>query len=366
MASRILIAPDKFKGSLTALEAAEAIARGFRESEPDAVLDLCPIADGGEGFMATIAGAMKGRWVEVDAVDALERSIRSRYFLAETGEGPVAVIEMAETAGMWRLSREELNPVRATTRGVGIQMADAIRNQSVARIVVGLGGSATNDGGCGMAAELGVRFCNDRGAMIDPLPIHMEQVQSVDRCEMLALPPVMVACDVDNPLLGPSGATAVFSAQKGAGEEDQVALERGLTHLVSIAAAVEEAAIPGAGAAGGLGFGLVCFAGAKLVPGFDLVADLLGLDARIERADLIVTGEGSLDFQSLGGKAPVALARRANGLGKRTLACCGRVDQQLRDSGIFDRVMSLTDTGLSESELMRDAGELLTRLVEAG
>ena len=285
MNRRILIAPDKFKGSLSAPEAVSAIAEGIRQLDPTAELDLCPIADGGEGFMEAVAKALSARWVRCPAVDALGREVESRYVLADTEDGPVAVIEMAETAGLWRLDEDERNPQEATTRGVGMQMVHAVREHAVARIILGLGGSATNDGGCGMAAELGVEFLDKEGREVDPQPSKLELIHDLDFGKKIELPEVTAACDVDNPLLGESGATAVFSAQKGATDAMKLSLEKALAHLVEVSGGDEPAATPGAGAAGGLGFGLLHFAGARLVSGFDLLAGLLDLESRIQAAE---------------------------------------------------------------------------------
>ncbi len=363
MPRRILIAPDKFKGSLTALEAAQAMAEGVRDIEPDAEIDLCPIADGGEGFMEALQPALDGRWVDTPAVDARGRPISSRYLLADTEDGPVAVIEMAATAGIARLAGNERDPLTATTRGVGMQVADAVGKHGVTRIVLGLGGSATNDGGCGLAAALGVRFLDADGKEVDPIPAHLGRVTRIDDSQRPELPPVTVACDVDNPLLGPRGATAVFSPQKGATPADQQILEAALTRLVELADAEKAATTAGAGAAGGLGFGLLHFAQAKLVPGFDLLADLLDFDQRIAKADLILTGEGSLDAQSLGGKGPVALARRAAGI--PVLAFCGAADDAIRSSGLFTHIGALADSGKALDELIRCAAPLLREQVRA-
>jgi glycerate kinase len=359
MARRILIAPDKFKGSLTALEAAEAMAAGVRDAEPDAHIELCPIADGGEGFMEALQPALDGRWIETPAVDARGREIASRYLLADTPDGPLAVIEMAATAGIARLSPDERDPLTATTRGVGLQLADAVQHHGATRIVLGLGGSATNDGGAGLAAALGYRFLDADGRAIDPLPANLGRIARIDGSGRIALPRVTVACDVDNPLLGPHGATAVFSPQKGASPGDRRKLEAALDHLVHLTAAREAAARPGAGAAGGLGFGLLHFANAELVPGFDLLAELLDFDRRIAAADLILTGEGSLDAQSLGGKGPVALARRAAARGIAVVAFCGIADDSVRRSGLFRSVHSLEETGRSIEACMRLAASLI-------
>lgn len=363
MPRKFLIAPDKFKGSLTACEAAAAMAEGIRRRHPDAELDVCPIADGGEGFMETLIGTLNGRWITCPAVDPLGRPIESRYVLAETPRGRVAVMEMAEASGLWRLSPEERDPLRTTTRGTGLQMAHAISEHSVSRIILGIGGSATNDGGCGMAAALGMRFLSERSQAIDPLPCNLADLHEVDFRVDNPLPEIIAACDVDNPLLGPRGATAIFSPQKGASPADQIVLESALTHLVHISGGGDAAGTPGAGAAGGLGFGLLHFAHARLVSGFDLLADVLNLKHRIAAADHVLTGEGSLDHQSLGGKGPVALARLAAQLGVPVTGFCGIADDEARRSPLFRSLHALSDKGLPLDTLIRDAFPLLTERV---
>ena len=363
MSRRILIAPDKFKGSLTAPQAAAAIAVGVAQIDPSIECDICPIADGGEGFMESLAAAMKGRWVTCPAVDALGREIESRYVVAETAGGPVAVLEMAEAAGLWRLKADERNPLIATTRGVGMQMAHAVSEHSVARIILGLGGSATNDGGCGRASAIGVRFLDGEEREVDPLPVNLQGVRRIDCAKRMVLPEITAACDVDNPLLGMTGATTVFSAQKGATDEARLLLEAALTRLVQVSGGDATADVSGAGAAGGLGFGLLQFAEASLVSGFDLLAGLTDLESRVRAVDHVVTGEGSIDFQSLSGKGPVALARMARLHGIAVTGFCGMSDQVARESGVFDSLHALADSGLPLEKLIRNAGPLLTETV---
>ncbi|MES2657765.1 MAG: glycerate kinase [Verrucomicrobiota bacterium] len=363
MARRFLIAPDKFKGSLSAPEAAAAIAEGLRRREPDALIDVCPIADGGEGFMETLAATLDGKWISCPAVDALGRAIESRYVLANTPEGPTAVMEMAETAGLWRLATKERNPSITTTKGVGMQMSHAISQHAVNRIILGIGGSATNDGGSGMAAALGIDFLNANDEPTEPNPSNLMDIRHIDGNFRIALPEIIAACDVDNPLLGERGATAVFSAQKGSTEDTRISLEAALAHLVKVSGGEDAALIPGAGAAGGLGFGLLHFAKAKLISGFDLLAGLLDLESRIKMADHVITGEGSIDHQSLSGKGPVALAKLATSLSVPVTGFCGMADQQARDSGIFQSLHALADSGLPLETLISQAGPLLTEMV---
>lgn len=361
MPRRFLIAPDKFKGSLTAPEAAAAIAEGIRRIHPDAELDICPIADGGEGFMETLASTLHGTWIPCPAVDPLGREIESRYVLADTPQGLTAILEMAETAGLWRLHADERDPLHATTRGVGMQIAHAISRHAVTRIILGLGGSATNDGGCGMAAALGIRFFGAEETL--PVPSNLTRCRQIDFQSRITLPEIIAACDVDNPLLGERGATAIFSGQKGATPQDKQALEAALAHLVTVSSGEASASMPGSGAAGGLGFGLLHFAGAGLVPGFDLLASLLDLESRITAADHVITGEGSIDHQSLGGKGPVALARLAQAMGIPVTGYCGLADEEARSSGFFKSLHALADSGLPQEILIAQAGPLLTEMV---
>lgn len=363
MSRRILIAPDKFKGSLTSPEAAAAIAEGIRRIDPEAELDICPIADGGEGFMETLISTLAGKWIPCPAVDALGREIESRYVLAQTAEGPTAILEMAETAGLWRIAEDERNPLQTTTRGVGMQIDHAISQHDVRRIILGLGGSATNDGGCGMASALGIDFLSKSGSSISPVPANLTDVSQIDLTSRVALPEIIAACDVDNPLLGKRGATAVFSKQKGASETDLPILEAALQHLVQLSQGEIAALKPGAGAAGGLGFGLLHFTDARLISGFDLLADLLDLEKRIQAADHVITGEGSIDHQSLGGKGPVALARMAKSLGKPVTGYCGVADDEVRHSDVFTNLHALADSGLPLESLMSQAASLLTEMV---
>lgn len=364
---RILIACDKFKGSLDAAGACAAIGRGLASRWPAALIECCPIADGGEGFAAALAVPLGGRWIECEARDALDRPIRARYVLAAQEDGPLAVMEMAEASGLWRIAPGERNILKAHTYGTGMMMRHAATVSGAARIVLGIGGSATNDGGAGMAAALGVGLLDAAGSPLPPEPgLLAERLARVDFTHRISLPPVTAACDVASPLLGPAGATRVFGPQKGADETTMPVLEKALAALARSSGAEELASTPGAGAAGGLGFGLLRFADAALVPGFDLLAEITGLAARIAAADLIITGEGSLDGQSLEGKGPVGIARMAKAQGKPVWALCGRADAAAASCGLFDRIIELRATGLPLDQLMTRAGELLERLAAAG
>ena len=363
-AMRVLIACDKFKGTLSAPEACAAIARGLRRHRPDAQIEECPIADGGEGFATALAGPLGGHWVEAPVHDALGRPITARYLVAEIDGVITAVMEMAEASGLWRIAPDERDILRSDTRGTGEMIRHAIGSSGARKIVLGIGGSATNDGGAGMAAELGVRFLDAEGRSLSPAPaVLAERLRKVDMSGRRPLPPMLVACDVDNPLLGPCGATRVFGPQKGADETTLPVLEKALEKIMCCSGGELASTHPGAGAAGGLGFGLLHFAGAEIVPGFDLLAALTGLEQRVRAADLVVTGEGSLDAQTLSGKGPIGVARLARKFGKPVWALCGRADQTARDSGWFDRICDLaTATGQPDNILFSQAARLLEEI----
>lgn len=350
---RVLIACDKFKGSLDALGVAEAIAAGLPEEWGKT---LCPIADGGEGFVDAMLAGSGGRKVSAATVDALGRSCEAGYGIA----GDDAFIEMSAASGLWRIEEHERNPRMASTYGTGLLIRHAAEVSGAKRIFVGIGGSATNDGGAGMAAALGVRFLQD-GKELDPWPDSLVGLTEVDISERMDLPEIVVACDVDNPLCGERGASVVFGPQKGAGVDDVVFLDGVLARLAEISGGREEAMVPGAGAAGGLGFGLMRFAGARLVPGFDLVAEALDLKSKFAGADLVITGEGSLDFQTLGGKGPAGIASIAREAGVPVMAVAGRAEDQAK--ALFDEVLSLEVFGLPKEESIARAAELVERVV---
>jgi glycerate kinase len=353
---RSLIACDKFKGSLSAIDACLAVQRGLGEAWDG---DICPIADGGEGFVDTMITALRGEKITAPAHDALGRGISAEYGIARRGGQTIAIIEMAAASGMWRIDPLERDVMRASTFGTGELMLHAIENHQVDQIIVGLGGSATNDGGTGMAAALGVRFFAADDHLLDPVPESLRRLARVDFSQRIALPPVQVACDVENPLCGERGASAVYGPQKGASPAQVEELDRWLRHLTQVTDAEVHAHTPGAGAAGGLGFGLLTFADAHLVSGFSLVAQVCDLQQRIAAADLVITGEGSLDAQSLSGKGPVGIARLCRELGVPCVAVAGACGEEITASGLFHHAIALSSLGLPLSETMGRAAELL-------
>ena len=361
---RILIAPDKFKGSLSALAAAEAIARGFRTVWPSATMDLAPIADGGEGFAEALAAALGGDWVNVRSVDAIGRPIDARY--AWLSEKKLAVIEMSEASGLWRIAPEEREPLRADTFGTGVLLADAMA-RGAARVLIGLGGSATTDGGAGLARALGYRFLNSDGKATQPTPETLNLLSQIERPSGLRLPEVIAACDVQNPLLGTRGAARVYGPQKGAGPELVEMLERAISRLADVCTSSfgkDHRDIPGAGAAGGLGFGLLTFCDASIRPGFDIIAETVRLGDRIAAADLVVTGEGRLDDQTLEGKGPAGIAALARKAGKRVIGFGGSITDAAERAGLFDMLVPIAN-GLPLADAMRDAAMLLERASES-
>jgi glycerate kinase len=358
---RLLIAPDKFKGSLTALAAAQAIARGFRAVYPEAQVDLAPIADGGEGFTAALTAALGAQWISRTTEDALGRPIEARYAWMEAEK--LAILDMSEASGLWRLKPAERHPLSATTRGTGLLLRDAIE-RGARRVLLGLGGSATTDGGAGLAQALGYRFLNDAGGEFVPQPGTLARLDGIEPPAVLALPEIIAACDVQNPLLGERGAARVYGPQKGANPQTVEALEFAMRRLADVCAKSLDGDFrdtPGAGAAGGLGFGLLTFCKAGIRPGFDIVAETMRLDERIAAADLVITGEGRLDDQTLDGKGPAGVALRARAAGKPVIAFGGAVTEAAERAGIFDALIPIPTHPMPLEEAMAGAESLLER-----
>jgi glycerate kinase len=333
---RVLIAPDKFKGSLSAREAAAAIAEGLGQF-PGITCDLCPVADGGEGF----ADALAARVERIGYI----RDPLGRLVTAGCGwlDGETAVIEMSDASGMHRLKPGERNPWETSTFGTGQLIRHAVAG-GASHVLVGLGGSATNDAGAGMAAALGWQFLTSDGEPMDPRPANFLAIERIEPPEEESLPRVTAACDVRNPLLGPRGASRVYARQKGADDRMIEHLEMAVDHLAGLVAeqmGIDHRELPGAGAAGGLGYGLATFCGAELQPGFTIAASALRLEERIAASDLVITGEGRLDSQTLYGKAPAEVARLAKAHGKPVALVCGQCEPGSEAAKWFDFVISL-------------------------
>lgn len=361
---RILVAMDKFKGSLTAAEAGAAIIRGLRAVLPSAKFDLCPIADGGEGTVAAVVAALGGSWVTVRVHDAIGREIEAEYGIVSRCGKLEAVMEMSAASGLAQVSDQPLNPDSASTYGTGEMMRDALR-RNVSRITIGIGGSATNDGGMGMAAALGFQFLDADGRPVARLPADFESVRSIRRSS-LPMCEVLAACDVRNPLLGPTGATAVYGPQKGVRDipRFESRLER-LADMVRRDLGADCRDVPGAGAAGGLGFGLMSFCNARLLPGFDLVAEITGLHERMKAAALVITGEGRLDGQTLHGKGPAGIAAMAGSLGKPVIGIAGVIEPSQALNGQFDLLLQCKPQSMPVAEAMKSGAKLLEEKVVA-
>jgi glycerate kinase len=373
---KILIAPDSFKDCLSAMEVAAALEQGIRKIMPDAKCTLLPLADGGEGTVDSVTDATGGRLVRLQVADPLMRKVDSFYGI--TGDGGTAVIEMAAASGIELLKAGERDPWITSTYGTGQLIKDAL-DRGVSKILLGIGGSATNDGGTGMALALGVQFRGKDGMLDVRGGGTLSEVQDIIMDGLdprISVTEITVACDVDNPLTGPKGASAVYGPQKGADADMVDKLDGNLMHLANLirdqlGKDIEE--VPGAGAAGGLGAGLMAFLDARLVGGFDMIARVVGLEEKLRDADLVITGEGKLDKQTRFGKTPWGVARMAKQHGLPVIAVAGTLDQ---DAGLlyehgFDLLMPIQErpgdleTSLKEGEmLLTRTGERLARLLK--
>jgi glycerate kinase len=325
---RVLVAPDKFKGTLSAEQAARAIAAGWLQAVPDATMDVVPMADGGDGTLEAMVAALGGELRRVEVSGPLGDRVEAQYAFVP---GRIAVIEMARASGLGLLSPGRRDPKRTSSRGTGELILAACR-EGAESILVGIGGSATNDAGAGMAQALGVRLIDEQGRDIPQGGsglLHLARIDTSGLDPAVRRARVTVATDVNNPLVGPSGASAVYGPQKGATPEDVLLLDHALGHFAAVVyrdLGVDLRHVPGAGAAGGLGAGLIAFLGARLRPGVDVVMDAVGLPARLDAADVAVTGEGKFDQQTLHGKAPAGVLRAAADRGVPAIVLCGELE----------------------------------------
>ena len=333
---RILLAPDSFKGSATALEVCQAMREGIQEVERDAEVILSPMADGGEGTVENLAAAYDGKLIDICVTGPAGKQVNAEYAILPSG---VCIIEMAQAAGFTLLSEDERNPLRTTTYGVGQIIRDAL-GRGCRKFIIGLGGSATNDGGCGMAAALGYEFLDANGQEISfgggsLSDLHEIKKENVD--PRIKDVDFRVACDVRNPLCGINGASHVFGPQKGATEENVIVLDRNLSHLAEIIKRdlhKDVKDIPGAGAAGGLGAGTVAFLNARLQEGVKIISELLEVEEKIKNSDIVFTGEGKCDSQTLSGKAPFGIITLANRFDKPSVIIAGDVDPEMKNGCI--------------------------------
>jgi glycerate kinase len=367
---KIVVAPNSFKGSLSASQAAAAIARGVRQARPDAEVVEIPVADGGEGTVEALVSARQGTYRTVEVEGPLGDPVQATYGLVDGGA--TGVIELASASGLTLIPLDRRDPRRASTYGFG-QLLDTVRRHGVASMIAGIGGSATNDGGAGMAQALGYRLLDASGR---DLPRGGAALARLERIDSSGFDPgwrsisVMVACDVTNPLTGPQGASHVYGPQKGADEAAVLELDRALARLAEIVEremGKEVAEIPGAGAAGGAGAGLIAFLGARLLPGAPLVVEASGFDEALAGARLVITGEGRVDAQTAYGKAPGEVARRARASGIPVLLLAGSRGpgwESLSSMGV-DSIVTLAEDsdpgGHNLQVLMHDAASDLTR-----
>jgi glycerate kinase len=377
---RVLLAPDSFKGSLSSVDVAAALAEGWARARPGDNLVLAPLADGGEGTLAAIAQTGGWEWQECPAHDPLGRPLTARWLLS--ADGRRAAVELAEASGLSLLpDGEPRSPLAASTEGTG-EVLEAVLNAGVRHVLLGVGGSATTDGGAGLLHALGAWY---RGAAGGQLPGPVPDLAAVDLAALdprLAELELRIACDVTNPLLGEHGAAATYAPQKGAWPEDVTTLEAWLTHyadLLEKAAGTRAREIPGAGAAGGTSFGLLCLGprmrSLELVPGVGVVMEETGFEERLRTADLVITGEGRIDEQTAYGKTALGVAKRAAAADVPCLAIGGGVTPEGRATlasvgtlavPVLDQPMALEDAMSQAASLVAAAGERLARLVELG
>jgi glycerate kinase len=377
---KIVIAPDSFKESLTSLEVASEIETGLRRVWPDATYVKVPMADGGEGTVRSLVDATGGEIVQVEVSGPLGAKVLASYGLL--GDGKTAVIEMAEASGLPLVPRDQRDPLRASTFGTGELIADAIQ-RGVNEIILGIGGSATNDGGAGLAQALGIRFVNFGGALIGDRIAggDLDQVQAVDMSAVnpgLANIRINVACDVTNPLCGEKGASRVYGPQKGATPEMVERLDKNLEHFARVikrSIGADVADRPGAGAGGGIGAGLMAFTNAELKSGIELVVEATRLTEQMQGATLAVTGEGRVDFQTAFGKTPSGVAAAARKHGVPVVAIGGGLSDDA--SGVFEHgidgleaataaPMTLEAAFANARQNLQNAAERVARLIDIG
>lgn len=367
--TRYLCAPDSFKESLTAMEAARAMAQGIENADHDAEVRCLPMADGGEGTARALVDATGGSMRAVPVHASLGRPVEGHFGLL--ADGTTAVVETAEASGLALLEAKERNPLIASSYGTGELMLAAVRS-GAKRIIVGLGGSATNDAGAGLLQALGVRLLDKNGNDLAHGGAALANLTTIDISTMdpaLKNVAITAACDVTNPLTGPTGASAVFGPQKGASKDDVATLDAALAHFAQVidsqlGVAVND--VPGAGAAGGIGAALKGFLNAEFRPGIAIVIEQSGLDAAAQWADVVFTGEGSIDFQTKFGKTPAGVAETAKRHGKPVIAVAGHIGtgiDELHEVGI-DAVFGIAPGAASLSELLADAAANVTRTTE--
>lgn len=370
MPLRFVIAPDSFKESLSAVQAAQAMQRGILRQFPDAICRLVPLADGGEGTVDALLNACAGRKVACRVLGPLPQQWVESYF-ALMDEGKTAVIEMAKANGIHLIPLAQRNPALTSTYGTGEMIRQAL-DLGVSKIVIGLGGSVTNDAGSGMVQALGVKFLDQAGLEVQPCGGNLKQICEIDLSALdarLATTEMLIASDVNNPLCGEYGASAIFGPQKGATPELVKILDQNLgyfANLVETTLGVNVQHQAGAGAAGGLGFGLLAFARAKIQSGVELLIQQTGLAEKIAQADVVMTGEGKIDRQTFMGKTPFGVAQVAKSLNKPVYAFAGMIGEgiePLLEAGLT-QIIGINPPDISVEDAIRNAENNLTDSVE--
>jgi glycerate kinase len=359
----ILICPDKFKGSLTAKEVCSAVVNGISQIDPEAVTVSVPLADGGEGTCDLLTDWHEGKFVAIEVPGPRSTPVMARYGLSKNGD--VAFIEMAAASGLCLLESHERDPLLTTSVGTGYLIADAL-GRGVRKIVLGIGGSATNDAGIGMASALGYDFCDAEGQPLEPTGenlIHLGRIRSGHVNPLLRQTEVIALCDVTNPLFGPEGAAYIYGPQKGASPSAVQILDAGLRNFRRIVHRDLKISIdfPGAGAAGGLGAGASAFLNASMRRGVNFIIENTGLKENIKNADLIITGEGRIDTQTFSGKVVSEVTRLARDAGKNVVAVCGIseiTDTEIQAVGL-QKIISLVDAETPPESAIQNAAELI-------
>ena len=366
---RAVIAPQHFKESRTGLEVAHSMEVGLKRVWPDAKCVIIPVADGGDGTLETLVEYSNGRIIETEVMGPLGEKVTAKW--GSIGDGTTAVIEMAQAAGLALVKREKRDPLTATTFGVG-QLFKAAMDSGHRRLIVGIGGSATNDGGAGFAEALGAKLMDENGNQLERGGAALARLSRIDVSEMderLSAIYIDVACDVVNPLCGETGAAAIFGPQKGATPEDVQELDAALKHFNVILErdlGKSVANINGAGAAGGLGAGLMAFANANLRSGADIVMEAIGLEKVLADADLVFVGEGSIDHSTVFNKSPAAVAKLAKRYNLPVMGICGSLGEGYKDVNLhgIDAVFSIVNRPMELSEAMNRTDELVASATE--
>ena len=375
---KVVVAPQAYKGSLTAIKVAQAMSEGVSNIFPNAEIELCPVADGGDGTLETLVDISGGKIHKCSVVNPIGNIIDAEW--GAMGDGSTAVIEMARSSGLALLDLSERNPLNASSYGLGELIIDAL-NKGFRNFIVGIGGSATNDAGGGMAEAIGVKLLDRNNIPIEQGGVNLINLDKIDMSNIdkrISESNFQVACDVTNPLTGPEGASEVYGPQKGATRKMINTLDKALDNFGSVVVKSinkNVADIPGSGAAGGLGAGMIAFTNATLKPGIDIILDAVNLNAKIKTADLVITGEGGMDFQTVYDKAPIGVAKMAKQYGIPTIGISGMLgkDYQIVHQHGIDAAVSIVTGPMSLSEateksykLVSDSVEECLRLINVG